>query len=245
MADLTAADVLALKNNDNDGIFGGMGGIFGIFVLFILIGMMGGGFGWGGNAAAQGALTRAELCDGFNTAQIERNQSDLMRGQFGLQADVFQNRYDNAVAFGNARYDTAMGFANTQNLMQQGFCTTQKGIMENGYATQMGINNLGARMDACCCDIKTAIHSEGEATRALIHDTNEQALRDQIQGLRDERAVLQNQLGIQAQTRSIISELLPQPKPMYPATSPYQAVPVQAIPYQMPTYPSACSAACC
>ena len=244
MADLTAADVLALK--DNDGMFGGMGGIFGIFVLFILFGMLGGGFGWGGNnAAAQNALTRAELCDGFNTAQIERNQSDLMRGQFGLQADVFQNRYDSAVAFGNARYDTAMGFANTQNAMQQGFCGTQKEILENRYANQLAFNTMQAQLAQCCCDLKTSIHGEAETTRALIRDTNEQALRDQIQGLRDERTVLQNQLGRQAQTASIISELLPQPKPMYPATSPYQAVPVQAIPYQMPTYAPACSAACC
>ena len=193
----SVAEMLALCNNkDNNG------GILGFLVLIILFGMLGGGnWGFGGsNAAAQGALTRAELNDGLNIAQLERNQGDLMRGQFGLQADMSQLRYDNA-----------MGFANMQNAMQQGFCGTQKDVLENRYAMQMGFSNLSAQIAQCCCDLKTTMHGEGEATRALIRDTNEQALRDQIQALRDERTVLQNQLGRQAQSAALLAELQSKP----------------------------------
>ena len=87
MDNMTPADVMAMtRNNDNDGFFGG-NGFYGIIVLFFIFALFGGGGfgGWGNNAAAQGALTRAELADGFNTAEIQRNQSDIIRDQFGLQ----------------------------------------------------------------------------------------------------------------------------------------------------------------
>lgn len=190
--DLGLAELMALNNNG----FAGNN----MFLLLVLFFLRGGWGGWGGEAAAQGALTRAELNDGLNIAQLERNQGDLMRGQFGLQADMSQLRYDNA-----------MGFANMQNAMQQGFCGTQKDVVENRYAMQMGFNNLSTQIAQCCCDLKTTMHGEGEATRALIRDTNEQALRDQIQALRDERTVLQNQLGRQAQSAALLAELQSKP----------------------------------
>ena len=231
--DMGLAELMALNNNG----FAGNN----MFLLLVLFFLRGGWGGWGGDAAAQGALTRAEMADGFNTAQIQDNQTTLMRDQFGLQADVLQNRYDAAINACNTQREIMQNRFDAQKCC----CDMKEIALESRYTTQLGFQGIQAQLAQCCCDLKTAIHGEGEATRALIRDTNEQALRDQIQGLRDERAVLQNQLGIQAQTRSIISELLPQPKPMYPATSPYQAVPFQAIPYQMPTYAPACGGGCC
>ena len=63
---LSVADVAALQNRNDGGMFGGAGGTWvWVFFLFFLLAWGGGGFG--NNAAAQGALTRAELYDGLNT----------------------------------------------------------------------------------------------------------------------------------------------------------------------------------
>lgn len=211
-----AAEILALCNNkDNMGSFGGL---FGLVVLFLLFGMFGanGAWGNGNNAATQGALTRAELADGFNTAQIQRTQSDIVRDQFGLQADVFQNRFDVANGF-NA---TQREIMENRFTSQQCCCDTQKEIIENRYTTQLAFNNLQAQLAQCCCDLKTTMHNEGEATRALINANTVQALRDNLQSA-------QLQLGQLSQTQTILAAMNPTPRPAYLTYSPYQSVPYQ------------------
>ena len=43
--------------------------------------------------------------------------------------------------------------------------------------------NLSAQMDRQTCDITTAIHAEGEATRAMMQANEMQALRDKVASL--------------------------------------------------------------
>ena len=146
MDNMTPADVMAMtRNNDNDGFFSG-NGLYGIIVLFFIFGMFGGGFGgWGNNAAAQGALTRAELADGFNTAKIQRNQSDIIRDQFGLQQEIMNNRFALAeMANGTQREIMQNRFEN-----QQTACNTQKEIMQNRYDNALAMQNLQAQMAQC------------------------------------------------------------------------------------------------
>lgn len=198
MENMTPADIAAVTRNnynDNDGMFGG-NGFFAIIILFFLFGMFGrGGFGWGGdNASAQGALTRAEMADGFNTAEIQRNQGDLMRGQFDVQREVMENRF------------TA----------QQCCCETQKEILDSRYTTQLGFQAQQANLDHCCCDLKTAIHAEAEATRDLINANTMQQLRDNLQAA-------QLQLGQMSQTQTLLAAINPTPRPAYLTCSPYEA----------------------
>lgn len=126
MGELSAADVLAMtRNGDNNSGFLEGNGII-ILLLFMLFLGGGGGFGFGCNngaasAAAQGALTRAEMQDGFNA----------------------QNSVN---SFNNLNFALSNGFNSINH----------------------NIDTIGFNMQNCCCDIKTAIHSEGEATRALI-----------------------------------------------------------------------------
>lgn len=47
-------------------------------------------------------------------------------------------------------------------------CATQKEVLENRYANALQFANAAAQQAQCCCELKTSIHSEGEATRALI-----------------------------------------------------------------------------
>lgn len=199
MDNMSLADIAAVTNRDDnrcrDGFFGDGAGFFWIVVLFLVFGMMGGGFGgWGANnAATQGAITRGELYEGFNTNAILQNQNGLMRDNFGLQRDILENRYD----------------------AQKCCCDTQKEIMESRYTTQLGFQAHQAQQAQCCCDIKTAIHAEAEATRALINQNTMQELRDNLQAA-------QLQLGNLSQTQTLINALRPCPIPAYPSCSPYQ-----------------------
>ena len=191
---MTPADIAAVTRDDNRDGFFGEGGFFWIVVLFLIFGMMGGGgFGWGNNAAMQGAITRGELYEGFNTNAILQNQNGLMRDNFGLQRDILENRFD----------------------AQKCCCDTQKEILESRYTTQLGFQAQQAQQAQCCCELKTAIHAEAEATRQLINQNTMQELRDNLQAA-------QLQLGNLSQTQTLINALRPCPVPAYPSCSPYQ-----------------------
>lgn len=118
-------------------------------------------------------------------------------------------------------------------------CETQKEILESRYTTQLGLQNLGQNMSDCCCetnrnidsvradaykntcDITTAIHAEGEATRALINANTMQELRDRLADRDRELMTANFQLSQQAQSASIIDALQPTPRPAYLTCSPY------------------------
>ena len=49
--------------------------------------------------------------------------------------------------------------------------------------TQLAVANLAAQGDRNTCAITTAVHAEGEQTRALIQQNEMQALRDKVSAL--------------------------------------------------------------
>lgn len=128
---------------------------------------------------------------------------------------------------------------NTNQNVSNTACATQKEVLENRYNTQLGLSDLGARQAQCCCetkqeilqnrydnslgqcDIKTTIHNEAEATRALITANQIQDLRDQL--AQEQRANLANTLvsSNQIQTQNILGALVPTPRPAYIVASPY------------------------
>lgn len=131
-------------------------------------------------------------------------------------------------------------FNTNQNVSSQGF-QNSRDILESRYTTQLGLQNLGQQNQECCCatqraidgvntqsfkntcDITTAIHSEAEATRALINANTMQELRDKLAD-RDRDLLTANfQLSQQAQSANIINTLQPTPKPAYLTCSPYYA----------------------
>ena len=131
-------------------------------------------------------------------------------------------------------------FNTNQNVSSQGY-QNSRDILESRYTTQLGLQNLGQQNQECCCatqraidgvntqsfkntcDITTAIHAEGEATRALINANTMQELRDKLAD-RDRDLLTANfQLSQQAQSANIINTLQPTPKPAYITCSPYYA----------------------
>lgn len=73
--------------------------------------------------------------------------------------------------------------------IKSGLCGVDKDVLtqnaQNRQDMLLGFQNIQGQMSQCCCDLKTAIHSEGEATRALITQNTIQDLRDQLAGYRE------------------------------------------------------------
>jgi hypothetical protein len=181
--ELSLADIAAVNGNGMDNW---MNNPFIYLVWLALLGGGGGGFfGNRGDAAVQGALTRSDLFEGFNTQDINAQLRGITNG------------------------------------MCDGF-----------YATRQGISDLGYAMKDCCCttnrnidgvkyDLSTAIHAEGEATRALINQNTIQELRDKLEARDREVMVRDFQLSQLAQNQYLVNELRPCAKPAYITCSPY------------------------
>lgn len=207
---LSVADALALQDKNTDGMFGGAGGTWvWVFFLFFLLAWGGGGFGLGNNAAAQGALTRAELYDGLNYSQLD----NAVRG------------IQNGLCDGFYAQNTAMlqGMNGIQNQLCQGFNGVNNNIAESRFATQQCCCETNRNIDAVryenarnTCDIVNAIKADGDATRALMTQNTIQELRDNLQAA-------QLQLGNFSQTQTIINAVRPFPIPSYVTCSPYTA----------------------
>jgi hypothetical protein len=201
---LSIADAMALAKDNDGGLFGGSGSW--IYFLFFLLAWGNGGFGVGGNAA-QGALTRAEMYDGFNS-------QDIKEGIRGLSNGLCDGFYA----------------LNTSNL--QGFNGVGAAITDVGYQMKDCCCTTNRNIDAVryenaknTCDIITAGTLN---TRDIIDSQNQGFQRildfmtnDKIESLRSELQAAQLQLGNVAQTNTIIDALRPCPKPAYLTCSPY------------------------
>ena len=159
------ADIKAVTDGDReDGLFGGNGIII---LLFFLLMLGGNGFGgWGGGAAANGALTRAELQQGFDTQEVTRKLDGLANG-------------------------ICDGFYAQNTTMLNGFAGVTAAVNESRFAAQQCCCELGRNIDSVkyeaaqnTCAITTAIHAEGEETRRMIAAQENAWLRDQLEQAR-------------------------------------------------------------
>ena len=196
LADIRAA------THDDDG-YGGQGSWFWIVVLFLF--MFGFGRNGWGNDANNGALTRAEMTDGFNNQSILNKLNGLENG-------------------------LCDGFYSQNTTMLQGFSGIGNQIMQNQFAMKECCCETNRNIDAVryensknTCEITTAIHNEGEQTRALIQANTIQNLRDRLEAKSQELQTANFQLSQQAQNATLINELRPCAKPAYITCSPYQA----------------------
>lgn len=207
------ADIKAVtEDNDASGCMGG--NWMWMIVLFLLFNR-GFGYGYGfDGAAANGALTRAELYDGLNYNQIENGirgvQNGLCDGFYSQNTTMLQ------------------GFNGIQNQLCQDFSAVNAQIAENRFAAQQCCCETNRNIDAVrsenyknTCEITNAIHSEGEQTRALINSNTMQTLRDKLADKDRELQTANFQLSQQAQSSNIINTLRPFPQPAYITCSPY------------------------
>ena len=190
---MTPADMRAVTdgNRDYDGLGMG-GGWMWIIVLFLFIVGFGGGGAWGNRGHG---LTQMEMQQGFDTQEIVRKLDGI---NYGL-CDGF---YAQNTTMLNGFAGVTAAVENARFAAQQCCCETNRNIDAVRYEAQKNT-----------CDITTAIHAEGEATRALIQQNEMQALRDKVSELQ----LAQSQC---AQNAYLTGTLRPYPVPAYPVCGP-------------------------
>lgn len=206
------SDIAALMGNrrNDDGFLEGNGIVI-LLLFFLMIGRWGNNGGWGGNGnnmmtpAESGALTRAELQQGFDTNNVLRKLDGLANG-------------------------LCDGFYAQNTTLLNGFATLGQEINNNRFAAQQcccetnrNIDSVKAENYKNTCEITTAIHAEGEATRALINQNTMDALRGKLAETNQMLQTANFQLSQQSQNATLINALRPFPQPAYITCSPYQS----------------------
>lgn len=133
----------------------------------------------------------------MNQLKSNPNPMQVMQTMFG---DNPQFKRAMEVAQGKSPAEMQKTF---MNFAQQCCCETNRNI-----------EAVRAENYRNTCEITTAIHAEGEATRALINANVMQELRDQLQAA-------QLQLGNLSRTQDLVSQPRPVPIPAYITCSPY------------------------
>ena len=214
---LSAGDVLALtRDRDDDGYM--MAWMNNPFIYFVWMMFM----RWFNNGDGGNALTQAELFDGLGRQDILGNQREIQQTLCGINGAM-------QTGFGNIRYDNLQNVMGLQNAMTSGFYGVNSGLAENRFAQQQcccelksGQKDLANEAYRNTCEITTAIHAEGEATRALINDNTMQELRDKLSD-RDRDLLYANLQNSQyLQNSYLIDALRPVSRPAYITCSPYQ-----------------------
>ena len=181
---LSVADIAAVTDRNNGNCGNGWGGGFGemliAMIMLFLFPMFFGGFGggmWGGMggwgnggmmAAANGALTRADLCSEFNFNGLE----NAVRGVTQGLCDGFYAMQNSINGIGNMVMQTAsqaeLSRANQQAALMQQLC------------------NLGYQQKDCCCETQRAIDGvkftnaqEDCATRNLMQSNTRDVIENQ------------------------------------------------------------------
>ena len=196
---LTASDVLALTRNNNENEMWNNP-----FIYLVWLAVLGGGGLFGNrNGELQGAITRSDLFEGFNNqdinGQLRGITSGLCDGFYALNSGIKDGFYGTRAAIAENRFAA-----------QNCCCETNRNIDAVRYE---GAQNTRA--------ITSAIHAEGEATRALINSNVMQELRDKLEARDRDILVRDFQLSQLAQSANLVNELRPCAKPAYITCSPY------------------------
>lgn len=181
------------------------------------------GPGWGAAAMLGNYATQADVQRAFDTNTITSKLDGITNG---LSDGFYAMNTSNLQGFNGVQRDLCQGFNSINNgiaenrfAAQQCCCETNQNILGNRYAAEKNT-----------CDITTAIHAEGEATRALINANTVQELRDRLEQRDRDILARDFQLSQLNQNQTLVRELKPQPVPSYlVGSSPYSSVPVQYI----------------
>lgn len=179
MDNMSLSDIAAVTRgtNDNDG-WGGNGAWW-IIILF-LFALMGGGLnGWnrqGEYGQYATAASQQEILYGQQFGQINDRLTNLGNGVCNLG-------YEMQGGLGQLGKEVALGQSNLQQTIMGTGNGIQQQISSCCCENRLATANLSAQMDRQTCDITTAIHAEGEQTRAMMQANTIQQLRDKVNAL--------------------------------------------------------------
>ena len=248
LADIAAAT--GGSDSRNDGGWGDSGAWW-IIILFLFVFCGWGNNGWGngnGGSGSQAALTRGELCQDMNFADLETAvrgvQTGLCDGFYAMNTGMLN------------------GFSGVQQSVSEGFHGVDNAICTLGYQQQLGVNTLQqaingvavgamqntnalqAQIQDCCCenraqvaDIKYTMATDTcaiqnaiqNSTRDMIDNQNANTrsildflVNDKISTLQSENQTLKFAASQQAQNAYLVDTLRPAPVPAFAVPAPYQ-----------------------
>ena len=188
---LSVADIAAVTDRNN-GNCGGWGGGFGemliAMIMLFLFPMFFGGFGggmWGGMggwgnggmiAAANGALTRADLCSEFNFNGLE----NAVRG---VQQGICDSTFTLNNSINGLGMNMMQGFHGVDNAVCNLCYQTQQGFNATQVAMMQGNNALQAQLAQCCCDNRAGqadIKYQMATDTCAVQNTIQNTTRDVI-----------------------------------------------------------------
>lgn len=179
------------------------------------------------------------MCDGFYTTNLAITNLGTQMQQGFCASDRANlqsfNGVQSALCQGFNNINSAI--AQTNYNMKDCCCETRESIMQSNFNNQTGFNNIQAQMAAYGCDlsrgqdnIKCAVAQS--ANEIMINnDKNTDRIinfltQQEMDSLRTELQSAQLQLSQLSQTRSLIDQLQPCPKPAYLTCSPYTTYPL-------------------
>ena len=151
----------------NDSNFGGW--IFCFLIIAVIFGWGGAGIG-GGNAAAAGYATMADVNSAIN------NQS-TQQALAAIQLSSANNNYETSRLISDQNM-TMMAQQNTGLLTAvNGFNAISANIASGFNSVNQNIANLGFKMDECCCSIKTMLlENRLQDTQLALQDAQNKAV---------------------------------------------------------------------
>lgn len=168
---------LAAVTKDADGMSGN--GAWWIIILFLFV-IMGGGWNGFNRQSDFGqyatAASQQEILFGQQFGQINDRLTNLGNGICNLGYEMQGN-------IGQLGKEVALAQAGTNTTIMQTGNNIQSQLAQCCCENRLATANLSAQIDRQTCDITTAIHAEGEQTRALMQANEIQQLRDKVSSL--------------------------------------------------------------
>ena len=159
---LTTGDLALMKEGNG---FGADGGFMWVFALLILMFGMGNGFGFGGGRGPEYA-TADQVNQGFTN----------------------QNLQNILLSSANNNYETAQLVNSQTNALMQQNNTNLINAIQGFNAINISLQNMMAKMDSCCCEIKT------------------QMLQDKLADTQAQKVALQNEISNYQQSQYLLGQ---------------------------------------
>ena len=167
----------AAVTKDADGMAGN--GAWWIIILFLFV-IMGGGWNCFNRQSDFGqyatAASQQEILFGQQFGQINDRLTNIGNGICNLGYEMQGN-------IGQLGKEVALAQAGTNPTIMQTGNNIQSQLAQCCCESRLATANLSAQIDRQTCDITTAIHAEGEQTRALMQANEIQSLRDKVSAL--------------------------------------------------------------
>lgn len=178
------------------------------------------------------------LCDGFYSVNlgITNLGTQMQQGFCATDRANLQgfNGIQSTLCQGFSGIDAAI--AQTNYNLKDCCCDTRQTITENRFTTQTGFNALQNQLASCCCDLgrgqENIKYALAQQTCDIISNADKNTdriinhlVQSEMEKLRTELQSAQFQLSQNSQTRALIEQLQPCPKPAYLTCSPYTTYP--------------------